>query len=156
MSPALVSTRLLLILLASTMACPSWLWGDCCCTRRAAAGKSRSCCQSFAKATQKTAPKKRSCCAVIVSADVQSSSVSTLCEPAAPCRCRTQSVAIAFSKPLRSMDRDRHDPCDGFAVRVHHAVTEIDASNVAHLADHECGCPLDAMERCRWLCRWLA
>jgi hypothetical protein len=156
MNPAVVSTRLLLILLASAMACPSWLWGDCCCTRRAAAGNARSCCSVSAGSKQASAPKKRSCCAARLGDGAKSQAPSTLAEPASQCRCRTQTVAVPTAKSPWSLDRVSFQRCDWIAVRNHEVVSNDFASRISRGDDHKLGSPLDAHDRCIVLCRWLA
>lgn len=111
MSGSILTQKLLTLLIATVMACPSWALRDCCCTRNATRQtKTVACCsERFEVATRKVSP----CCATrlnkLAAAKVDSAKteIQPNCRPLSSCRCQRTAVVATLTKPVPAVSADR-------------------------------------------------
>ena len=102
---AILSQKLLTVLLAALMACPSWALRDCCCTRGVPRVEATSCCSTRKVETKRNVSP---CCA----ARLKSASSKTIatsskvdprtlsCRPVSTCRCHQATTVATLTKPV--------------------------------------------------------
>lgn len=102
---AILSQKLLTVLLAALLACPSWALRDCCCTRGVSRVEAASCCSTRKVETKRNVSP---CCA----ARLKSASSKTIatsskvdprtlsCRPVSSCRCHQATTVATLTKPF--------------------------------------------------------
>ena len=155
MQSGVLANRLIGLLLAVTMLCPSWLWGNCCCSRRAIARNLAGCCQSKPDSVAETKPQK-SCCAKRALVVKSAASERPDCHPVSPCRCRTSVEAVAVTTSVRSAELTSQIIPMAIPGRIAASLGNVLPSNPASLPPNDRGDPPSPLERCARLCRWLA
>ena len=105
MHGAILSQKLLTVLLAALLACPSWALRDCCCTRGARQVEAALCCSTRKVETKRNVSP---CCA----ARLKSASSKTIatsskvdprtlsCRPVSTCRCHQATTVATLTKPI--------------------------------------------------------
>ena len=148
--------RLIGMLLVVTLMCPSWLWGNCCCSRRAVARNHAACCPSSPDSGVKTKSTAKPCCAARVAVVKTATPERPDCRPVSPCRCRMPVDSVVVLNSVRTSELTSQI--------VPIAIPE----RFAGIPDHDLPCglasspskdpsdPPSPSERCARLCRWLA
>lgn len=102
---AILSQKLLTVLLAALMACPSWALRDCCCTRGVPRVKAASCCSMRKVETKRNVSP---CCATRLKS-ASSKTITTpskvdprtlSCRPVSTCRCHQATTVATLTKPV--------------------------------------------------------
>ena len=102
---AILSQKLLTVLLAALLACPSWALRDCCCTRAVSRVEAASCCSTRKVETKRNVSP---CCAArLKSASSKSIATSSKvdprtlsCRPVSTCRCHQATTVATLTKPV--------------------------------------------------------
>ncbi len=159
MSGAILTQKLLTLLIAAVMVCPSWALRDCCCTRSAARQTEiATCCSKRTEvATRKVSP----CCVArmktLAAATVESAKTEDQpnCRPLSSCRCQRNVVVATLTKPILVVPVDR----GANAVSMMPRVWTVQACRARSVSTHQgLDDPLSLagpMGRCVRLCRWL-
>ena len=155
MQSGVLANRLIGLLLAVTMLCPSWLCGNCCCSRRVIARNLAACCQSKVDSAAETKPQK-ACCAKRALVVKSAASERPDCHPVSPCRCRTSVEAVAVTGSVRSSELTSQIVPMAIPGWIAAMLGNDLPSNVASLPRNDPGDPPSPLERCAQLCRWLA
>ena len=102
---AILSQKLLTVLLAALLACPSWALRDCCCTRGVSRIEAASCCSTRKVETkQNVSPccaarlKSASCAMTAARSKVDPRELS--CRPVSTCRCHQATTVATLTKPV--------------------------------------------------------
>lgn len=150
----LVSSKLLVVLLAITMAVPSWP-GSCCCSRKAAS-ELRPCCRSaLVPSVANQVESKRPCCARRGEVRQTSDTQHVKGRPLSSCRCQKHVVAIATSGSIRNNLFKSEIPRASAPAHVTEmSQTGLPSALLSQSAHHRGDSPT-AKHRCAELCRWL-
>lgn len=143
----LVANHSFSLLLAVAMIWPSWLWGNCCCSRRNVAPK--SCCQS--KPVVET---KKACCARAALAKSNRVLASEI-RSTATCRCHSQIQSTQVVTSVRSSDLIT-PPADAVPSDRVFAISLTDQQDPAISRGRHWRVPISSSDRCAQLCRWHA
>ncbi len=149
MPSGFLANRLIGALLAVALLCPSWMWGSCCCTRKALAKTSGT----SQTRTEVRSQAKKSCCAARA---MSPKSDRSEYDSDSPCRCRIQVKSVALSGSVRTLELTTHINYFVIAERASRVLVGALPSNQQSLRSIERGDPPDPLERCAQLCRWLA
>lgn len=159
MSGSILTQKLLTLLIATVMACPSWALRDCCCTRNATRQtKTVACCsERFEVATRKVSP----CCVArmqtLAAAKVESAKTEDQpnCRPLSSCRCQRSVVVAMLTKPIPTVPADRGANADSTMPRVWSVQARRAMSESTHRGLETPVSLAGPMGRCVRLCRWL-
>ena len=110
MHGTILTQKLLTVMLAALMACPSWAVRDCCCTRGARQIETGSCCSTRQVETKQTVSP---CCAARMKLAARSSNKTATqttrtethqhpssCRPVSSCRCHSATTVATLTKPI--------------------------------------------------------
>ncbi len=161
MHDTILTQKLLTVLLAALMACPSWALRDCCCTRGVRRAEAASCCSVPKKV--ETKQRVSSCCA----ARMKSASCATTivkskanpqqsnCRPVSSCRCHQATTVATLTKPILIESFGKGDRMTVAKPPVWTVEARMAASRMLPSMDGA-GAGLDGPAgRCVRLCRWL-
>ena len=150
---SVLTQKLLTVLLAAVMACPSWALRDCCCTRGARRAETSTCCQQRkGESTRKVSP----CCAARLKAVACAATPSPpSCRPVSRCRCNQVTIVATLTKPVPTVSSCFEDG----VVAAKAPVWTVEASRAASVKAHWLICEGSGLDgpaaRCVRLCRWL-
>ncbi|MBS0204076.1 MAG: hypothetical protein JSS49_14315 [Planctomycetes bacterium] len=149
MPSGLFANRLIGLLLAVTMMWPTWMWGNCCCSRQAVLQTARRCCSA---AVARPAAMKPCCAARRAITKVSTGSAEL--QPVSCCRCKTRVDSIAVSN-LRGTELTTVISLLAIPDRIT-PVQQDRLLSVLMVRSQTPGDPPDPQDRCARLCRWLA